>query len=163
MTSFPQIRVEPLVKVIAPTRFAAPEFPTVILFATVNLGLPLVANLNVAVPLPEPMDRLEQLALAVFIVKVTPELIVTVSPATGADPNQVSQLFQLPEFWAVLDAALAVEARARTVNNITIDLFIVFGNFFLILGAGFIKFFKNQVKRTGRDNDADATISATIS
>ena len=111
----PQSRVEPLVKVIVPRRFAFPEFPTVTAPDTVSWGLPVVANVSVATPLAEPIATLVQAALLISTVTVIPVLIVTVSPATGTDkPPHVAVELQLPVTLAVLAAAFAGETAEKT-------------------------------------------------
>lgn len=104
----PQISVEPLVNVIAPTRFALPLLPTVTAPDTVSCGLPLAAKVSVAVPELVPMATLVQAALFVSTVTVMPVLIVTVSAATGTDcPPHVAVELQFPETDAVRGAAEA--------------------------------------------------------
>jgi hypothetical protein len=133
----PQINVEPLVNVIAPTRFALPLFPTVTEPDTVSCGLPLAANVSVAVPLAVPMATLVQVALLVSTVNVMPVLIVTVSAATGTElPPQVAVELQLPETEAVRAAANAefelrnaMAAMSTTKTNGTLCfVFICFVN-----------------------------------
>ena len=104
----PQISVEPLVNVMTPTRFALPLLPTVTLPDTVSCGLPLAANVSVAVPDAVPMATLVHAALFVSTVTVIPVLTVTVSTATGTErPPHVAVELQLPLTDAVRAAALA--------------------------------------------------------
>jgi hypothetical protein len=66
----PAIRVEPLVNVIVPLLLVLPEFPTVTAPETVSLGLPLAANVRVAMLLLVPNPKLAQAALLVSTVTV---------------------------------------------------------------------------------------------
>ena len=81
----PAIKVEPLVKVMAPTLFAFPLLPLVTAPETVKTGLPLLANVSVAVPFPVPIDNEAQVN-APLTVTVLPVDITTASPGEGTPP-----------------------------------------------------------------------------
>jgi hypothetical protein len=105
---------------MAPALLALPEPPTTTAPDTVSFGLPVVANVKVAVPLPEPITTLAQTAVEMSTVTVTPTLIVTVSPATGtACPPQVAVLLQLLDTLAVLAAAFPDEAPSNMNTTAT--------------------------------------------
>jgi hypothetical protein len=115
-TRLPAVRVEPLVKVIAPSLLAAVP-PTVTAPVTASLGLPVAANVSVAVPAALPILVIDaQTAVVVSTVTVTPALMATtISPATGtACPPQVAVELQLPVTLAVLFAASARRTPAKT-------------------------------------------------
>ena len=120
MTMLPQTRVEPLVKVMVPSLFWLVAFPTDTLPDTVSLGLPVVANVSVAVPLAVPIATLVQAAVAVSIVTVSPVVMVTVSPAPGTWAGfHVVAVFQLPpDPVEAMGVALAHGAPASIAANI---------------------------------------------
>lgn len=119
----PQIKLAPLVKVITPIRELPALLPTVTPPETVSIGLPLAANVSVAVPAVAPQIwRLAHSALLRSLVTVTPLLIVTVSPAAGtALPPHVTVELQLPETDAVRAAALADVALTNVASATKVD------------------------------------------
>jgi hypothetical protein len=121
----PHSSVEPLVKVILPSRFVLPDCPTVTFPVTVNLGLPLDAKARDAVFLAPLLICMEaQAALVTFTVRVTPSLIITASADVGTGfPPQVAVLFQLPLVLAVLWAKVfATKSKLMIIISIAVFL-----------------------------------------
>ena len=93
----PALSRDPLVKVMAPTRLAFVLLPMVTGPETVSTGLPVVANVSVAVPLPVPNLKSVHAAFVTLTVTVAPVVIVTVSAEVGTTPPvQVVVAFQFP-------------------------------------------------------------------